>query len=304
MSVPQQSHAIQREKEFIEATSRISSFNVMSKPGVPLSPIEIRLAKDKLSIISRVLSGNDNAYKHAEVILELVRKLGYRDDTLAEVKTLTMISDTALQMEDFEVAFQAIDRMVETVLRYRSSVPMSLEEPKVTEAIEVCWVACFQLGRHPGADDIGKRMALLGRALELCPPDKIADILTSWRNVEDENIERRRNSEDRDRRFTSSREGHRKARQPRGRTATLASKLHGLSSPALRSAPDAAAMASQAFSRVAASLPFSLAGRDRSSSHSRDSSRRRAGSPDVQSQARHALSRGIGWLIGADEDEI
>ena len=91
MSVSQPTPQIVKEREFIEATSRISSFNVMSKPGVPLLPIEIRLTKDRLGLVSRVMSSNDDAYKHAEVMLDLTRKLGYQDDPVAEVKTLAMI---------------------------------------------------------------------------------------------------------------------------------------------------------------------------------------------------------------------
>jgi len=77
-------------------------------------------------------------------------------------------------------------------------------------------------------------------------------------------------------------------------------------SPSLPSAPDAAALASQALSRVASSFPFSVRSlnSDGHRSSSRDGSERRAGSPDVQAQARHALQRGIGWLIGADDDEL
>ena len=64
---------------------------------MPLLPIEIRLTKDKLSLISRILSSNEDAYKHTEVILELCYKLGYRDDPVAEVKVLAMLADSALQ---------------------------------------------------------------------------------------------------------------------------------------------------------------------------------------------------------------
>lgn len=272
----------------------------MSRPGVPLLPIDIRLTKDKLTLISRVLSGNETAYKHVEVILDLVRKLGYKGDTLAEVKTLAMITDTALQAEDFDVAYQTSDRMVNTVLQYKASSPPGSESPEVLEAAEVCWVSCLQLGRHPEGDNTEKKMYLLGRALELCPPDKIGDILSAWRKVEEEQIEQRQEIlSDR-----KSPEDVTRKRQTRGRTATLASKLQNLhiNSPSLPSAPDAAAIASHALNRVAASLPFSIPGRERSGS--RDGSQRRAGSPDVQAQARHALQRGIGWLIGADENEL
>lgn len=278
----------------------------MSRPGVPITPLEIRLTKDKLGLISRVLSSNESAYKHTEVILDLMRKLGFRDDVLAEVKTLAMISDTALQAEDFDRAFDISERMVTTVLELRRNSLLGAEDPKVAEAVEVCWVACFQLGRQSEAEDLDKKMSLLGRALELCPPDKIVDILTSWRKLEAEDIDRRK--EKAAGRASRVRRTANKSNGARGRAATLASKLQNLHmpSPSLPSAPDAAALASHAFSRVAASFPFSIHGRraEDSRSRSREGSERRAGSPDVQAQARHALQRGIGWLIGADEDEL
>ena len=84
-------------------------------------PIEIRLTKDKLSLVSRIVSSNENVYKHTEVILDLTRKLGFQDDVLAEVKTLAMIADTALQAEDFTRAFEANERMIERVLQLQRS---------------------------------------------------------------------------------------------------------------------------------------------------------------------------------------
>ena len=65
--MPRPSERITREKEFIEATSRLCSFNLMSRPGIPISPIEIRLTKDRLSLVARVLSNNADAYKHTQV---------------------------------------------------------------------------------------------------------------------------------------------------------------------------------------------------------------------------------------------
>ncbi|KAI5123560.1 hypothetical protein M0805_003379 [Coniferiporia weirii] len=296
LGVAPQSPAVQKEREFIEATSRISSFNLMSRPGVPILPIEIRLTKDRLNLVARVLSSNEGAYKHAEVILELVHKLGFRGDVLAEVKTLAMIADTALQAEDFPRAFEASERMVGAVLKLRQLAPLGADSPHVREAVEVCWVACFQLGRQSEAEDTERKMALLGRALELCPPDKIVDILSSWRKIEVEDIERRR--ERTAERQSRKGNGTKQTRQARESASTLSSRLQGLNmpSPAL---PSASALASHTFSRVAASLPFSMQGRQAG-----DPNHSREGSPDVQSQARHALQRGIGWLIGADEDEL
>ena len=49
------------------------------------------------------------------MILEMVNKLGYRGDKLAEVRTLAMIGDAAVSARDFERAAEMCERMVEVV---------------------------------------------------------------------------------------------------------------------------------------------------------------------------------------------
>ena len=300
MDVAPQSIRITKEKEFIEATSRLSSFNVMSRPGIPISPIEIRLTKDRLSLVSRVLSSNVDAYKHTEVILDLVRKLGFQNDKAAEVKVLAMLADTALQVEDFTRAFELTQQMVDTVLHLRSSA-LSVDDPTIEEVTEVCWVACFQLGRQPEFDDLEKKLTLLGRSLELCPPDKLHDILVAWRRLGKEDNEQRQEK------LTHRCSGTTAASSTKKRTApaksSLSSRLQDFrmpSSPLLKT-PDASAIASRTLRSVAANFPFSVAGR--SSSRDRDgieSGRRRPDGVDVSAQASRVLSKGFGWLIGDD----
>ncbi|PCH33842.1 hypothetical protein WOLCODRAFT_160397 [Wolfiporia cocos MD-104 SS10] len=273
LDIPPASPRIVKEKEFIEATTRLCSFNLMSRPGIPITPLEIRLTKDRLSLVSRVLSSNNDAYKHTQVILDLVHKLGFRGDVVAEAKALAMLAETALQAEDFPRAYEASTRMVDAVLALRTAAPAGLRDPRADEASEVCWVACFSIGRHPEFADVQKRLALLGRALELCPPDRLADVLAAWRG---------------------------QLRMP---------ELHMPHSP-LASAPDAAALANKAFSRVAANFPFSVGHRGRqlmsedenSWERSRSGSRSRADGADVSAQASRVLQAGIGWLLGADDD--
>ena len=112
LNVPPPSDRIHREKDFIEATTRLCSFKLTSRPGTPITPIEIRLTKDRLSLVSRVLASNTDAYKHTQVILELVRKLGFDHDVVAEVKTLAMLADTALSSGDFDRAYENSMKLV------------------------------------------------------------------------------------------------------------------------------------------------------------------------------------------------
>ncbi|KAL0579369.1 hypothetical protein V5O48_002645 [Marasmius crinis-equi] len=313
LSVPPPSGPLVREKEFIEATSRLTSFNITSRPGIPISPIEIRLTKDRLSLVSQVLSSNSDAYKHTEVILDLVHKLGFKDDIVAEVKTLAMLADTALQVEDFTRSYETTQRMIDLVLNLRASSMGSVDD-SIREASDVCWIACFQLGRQPEFSDTDKKLSLLGRAIEICPADKLHDVLTAWRRLEQEDIDAR---EER----LSNRHGgavdsgdNRKRTAaallnlPESATSSLQERLKSfhMPSPPLLNTPDAAALASRTFKSVTANFPFAR-GRSQLSHYENDGGRSRSGSrrpgdgEDVSSQASKVFSKGIGWLIGAEE---
>ena len=264
LDVPPMSDRIRFEKDFIEATSRLCAYKLTSRPGIPISPIEIRLTKDRLSLVSRILSSNNDAYKHTEVILDLVRKLGFRNDVVAEVKALAMVAETALQVEDFPRAYETSETLVDTVLLLRTSSPLGAADPAIQEASEVCWVTCFQLGRHPECPDVAKKLALLGRALEFCPAEKLPDILSTWRALEDEDIEQRRETL-----ASLKRGGRRRNVPPRQRltgadvAASLANRLQSMQMH-IPGSPDAAALANKALNRVAANIPFSFASRGRS----------------------------------------
>ena len=318
LSIPSRSESVIREQEFIEATSRITSFNVESRPGVPLTPIEIRLTKDRLSLISRVLSSNSDAYKYKEVILELVDKLGFRGDVVARVKALAMIADTALQAEDFAQAFETSEAMINTVSQLCLS-PDNISEAQLGDAKEVCWVSCFQLGRQTEFPDVPKKLRLLGHALEFCPADRLPEILAAWRRLEKEDIAATSSDKAKDKgkgSSTSARRHGRAAsaqyRQVGAPAPTLASRLQNIHLPASPLVMADGAIA-DTFSRVASKFPFAMSrpqaahadqpeGDDRSDSSRGDGAAWPAlDREEVSAQASRALQRGIGWLIGADE---
>ncbi|KZS95944.1 hypothetical protein SISNIDRAFT_438503 [Sistotremastrum niveocremeum HHB9708] len=300
LSVASQSPVILKEKEFIEATSRICSFNVLSRSGLPMTPLEIRLVKDRLSLISQVLSGTDDAYKHSQVILDLADKLGFRGDMGSRIKVFAMLGDAALQAEDFVAASHSSEQMVEAVHTLQKH-PEGVPQSSIDEAVEVCWHFCFQLGRQAEFRDLETKLKLLGQALQLCPSGNAVDVLNVWRRVEAEQTQIRRQ-------MTKSREARRDRRRPEKTLAELtASSIRDrLSSfkPDLTHShlvpTEAAAMASRTLGRVTASLPFGVA-RGRSDL-SQDEPRARSQSPDVSAQARQVLSKGIGWLIGGDDE--
>ena len=304
LSIPSRSERVIREQEFIEATSRITSFNVESRPGVPLTPIEIRLTKDRLSLISRVLSSNSDAYKYKEVILELVDKLGFRGDVVARVKALAMITDTALQAEDFAQAFETSEAMIDTVSQLCLSPDTS--EAQLGDAKEVCWVSCFQLGRQTEFPDVPKKLRLLGHALEFCPADRLPEILAAWRRLEKEDFAAQQPKPSSTRRH--GRAPSAQYRQVGAPAPTLASRLQNIHLPASPLVMADGAIA-DTFSRVASRFPFA---KSRPQAHADqpegDDGQGDGGAgwpsldrEEVSAQASRALQKGIGWLIGADE---
>jgi len=324
LSIPSRSETVIHEQEFIEATSRITSFNVETRPGVLLSPIEIRLTKDRLSLVSRVLSSNNDAYKYKEVILELVDKLGFRGAPVPRVKALAMITDTALQAEDFAQAFETSETMISMVSQLCSSPDIS--QADLNDAKEVCWVSCFQLGRQAEFPDAKKKLRLLGHALEFCPADRLHEILTAWRRLEKEDIaqhgdiiEGEQGHLETSRRphgFAAATAAHHRqarTRQPPGGALppSLASRLQNIHLPASKLVMADGAAIADTFSRVASKFPFSKSrspthpGQSEGDSHGHprgeDAGWPSLGREEVSTQASRALQRGIGWLIGADE---
>jgi len=334
---------ITRERAFIEATSKISSFHITSPSGNPLTSLEIRLTKDRLTLIARILSSTDDSYKHVDVMLDIVEKLGYTKDGAdvegatgsyesAEVKVLAMLADAALQAEDFGRAVSSCEKMVEGARKLRSKYPPHASPPShdarqtplrasAEEAIEVCWHSCFQLGRQSEFKDTQAKLRLLGFALELCPTTNTLNLLSVWRRIEAEDIEVRKQAVEK-RKAKQLSQTHRSLVAPpqahhghvngtsngtesRSRPTSLAMAF----SPLVAQAHHGQDIATNVLGRVsgfAASLPFSVSGRGRSSF---DSDRPQTpgsppllpSAPDVADTARRAFSRGVGWLIGDDQ---
>jgi len=72
---------------------------VSSRPLELLLPSELICSSVLTPMQFRVLY--NNAYEHTQVVLNLCNKPGFHGDATAEVKTLIMLADAALQAEDF-----------------------------------------------------------------------------------------------------------------------------------------------------------------------------------------------------------
>jgi len=177
---------------------------------------------------------------------------------------------------------------------------------------ELCWRSCFQLGRQTEYENAENKLRLLGYALELCPPEHLLTVLNVWQRTEGESLA------ERGKKLTASKQAttlRKRQMFPSSTAASIRTRLHELSLGATAgiTPPDAtaaAALASRALKGVAANFPFSMRGRlgqaedvlDNEYGQHHHEQHVLAGADVVSTHAKQAFARGIGWLIGTDEE--
>jgi hypothetical protein len=288
LTVAPQSPAIRREREFIEATSRLCSFKLPDQPA----PIEIRLASDKLALVGRLLEQHADAYRHPDVILELVKKLLGTCTPTEEIRTLGMIVDAALRHDEPAHAADACDRLVDIVPRAKGDA----------DAVAVAWRRCFAVGTAPAFADVDRRLKLLGRAMLLAPAaDVTTTLLPAWRLLD-------RNPRSA---ASTSLSGPQSARTAAGHQLPASSAV--LSGG--RAGTEAAARAARSLGKAAAGYLRPLtpsgearAGAERSPSPGPPHAMQPVGAEHygrfgVRSTLSKGFTQGVGWLIGAEVDE-
>lgn len=176
------SPAVRAELDLIEATHQLTEYKVYHRPGIRIMPIQIRQASNRLDLISRLLSTNPEAYRQSSRIVELARKLGYRDDRVAEIRVMAMLADAALRDEHYEVTYHICMDLVE---KGRKATALTATNPVIKSEInDVSWRICYEVGKNDAYRDLEKRMILIAFALTMCPREQAVDILNIWRRLE------------------------------------------------------------------------------------------------------------------------
>jgi hypothetical protein len=223
LSIVPSTPAVQEERDFIEATSRLTSFSLLSPlgGGGTMSPVEIRHTKNKLDLIRLVLDSSKEAYKHDELILDLADKLGYRGDVRAKGEVWGMLARSAEKGGEWMVASGYVGKVV-TVVRdsqgksgrgrrnidegrengsssaegsivtgsaildaSASAFPSAAKGVEEDRLREVAWRTSLSLGTQSDFSDIPQRQTLLGWAVELAPAKDLPEVLEAWRGLEE-----------------------------------------------------------------------------------------------------------------------
>ncbi|ORY05737.1 hypothetical protein K493DRAFT_204113, partial [Basidiobolus meristosporus CBS 931.73] len=172
------SAALREELDLIEATHVLAEYNLQHKPNIPMLPIQIRLAPNRLELIARVLDDHPKAYKAPGRIMELGHKLGYRDDPSAEVKIYALLSRAAVKRRDYKSAYGMCEKLMGLGKKIRQVAPAGM-----LEARDMAWRVCYDLANIPNSVGLRRRLQLLSFASTVCPKEDIYIVIQLWRKL-------------------------------------------------------------------------------------------------------------------------
>lgn len=184
----------------IAATHALSYYQLTLQHGVPFKPVSIRVHKDPLSLIDKVLEQNPRAYTKVDDLqgigmnivlaglptasdLDVQQPIQARLSEAEQRVTFAAIS-SALTQHDFDTAYSYITTRLS-------------QQSTGTASDDTSWRAAYAAGRYqpPSTQQssashmasLSKRMDLLSLALTLCSSsDHLPEILTVWRKCEEE----------------------------------------------------------------------------------------------------------------------
>lgn len=201
----QQSSSLSDIDYLIRATHSLSFYQLTLQHGVPFKPVAIRVQKDPLTLVGKVLEQDAKAYTKLDDLLEIGRNLtrahlpsrtnlGADSDPLdlrlfdAEHKITYLAVMAALAANDFDTAYAYITTRLSNSTAQASTSGFT---------DDTSWRAAYAAGKHrPSSspkslaariNSLAQRMELLSRALLLAPAgEALSGILATWRRYEEE----------------------------------------------------------------------------------------------------------------------
>ncbi|KAK0651712.1 Sec39 domain-containing protein [Cercophora newfieldiana] len=206
--------AAKRIEALLQATHILSEYRLVLKQGEPFTPIVLRVHKDPISIIEKILEQNPKSYTRLQDFLDLGNrmvqagltaankdKLGHDGPILdqeqqeqrltAEKRITAMCIDAALTEDDFETAYSYVVN--------RLSSLSTASQPD-----DYLWKAALQAGKYrrtahtikpthfgttsgnPEIRHLEQRIECLSAALRIAPPPTLQEIINAFRRAEEE----------------------------------------------------------------------------------------------------------------------
>lgn len=227
-----------------------------------------------------------------------------------------MLADAALEASDTKRAGDVCERMVTAVEQIRRS----RNKEKVAQAAELAWRTCYHFGQRAESSQTARKKELLGQALLLCPPANMPEVLAVWQAVDNSKVPRL---------ATSPRRKEPSVASPKnfGNNLSLPFSLPSRpttpSTASITHSAENAARAAFSVGKAASSyLPFRtgtpenqlersispssiFGGRgDRSSSPASRTGQSPARDGHMRNALESKLKLGVGWLLGAEEEDL
>ncbi|KAK1833297.1 protein transport protein sec39 [Podospora conica] len=205
--------AAKRIEALLQATHALSGYRLVLKQGEPFTPVVLRVHKDPISIISKILEQNPKSYTRLQDLIDLGSRMvqaglvtpsnkpGHsvseeeqkQQLTTTERRITAMCIDTALFEDDFETAFSYV------VNRLSS---LTITPPAQPD--EFSWKAALQAGKYrrtsrtlrpthlgntsgnPEIRHLEQRIECLSVALRIAPAPTLQEIINAFRRAEEE----------------------------------------------------------------------------------------------------------------------
>ena len=201
------SQELSRVAALLAATHSMSFYSLTLQNGVPLQPVNIRVHKDPMGLVAKILSQNPRSYTHLDDLLDIGQNLvaaglgGTNSriiDTpaveidashqllIARRRVTRMAIEAALAEDDFDTAYS----YVVSRLHVEAKAQQQAEKSPIAHD-DISWRAAYAAGRYPTSNSgtsalrrIEQRMELLSQALLLAPPAALAELLGVWQTCE------------------------------------------------------------------------------------------------------------------------
>lgn len=229
------------------------------------------MASDRLEIIGKVLASSEGAYRHESVILEIVDKLGYRGDEGAHANVMCRLIALAIGADDADQALALAEKLLDSASKSRATQQYTDQADGRTSAYSTCWRSLVDVASMRQFINEDKGAHLLAAAARLCPTEPLLDVLEQWRFAEDQT----------------------QALKPVW--ASQSNPIRPVSAVPSQSTVLGSRRAARA-AQMAVSFSEHLAGR-LPSTHIPALAQE---APHVSRNAKLALAKGVGWLLGED----
>lgn len=185
----------------IAATHALSYYQLTLQHGVPFQPVSIRVHKDPLSLIDKVLVQNPRAYTKVDDLQGIGMNIVLAGlPASSEVDDMQLSIQARLAEAEQRVNFAAISSALTqhdfgTAYSYITTHVSQQNDGTVSD--DTSWRAAYAAGRYQPpstpqfsvlrVSSLSKRMDLLSLALTLCSsPEHLPEILEIWRKCEEE----------------------------------------------------------------------------------------------------------------------